>query len=169
MGRSFTGVRGLKRKAAVLCHRQGVDSHHGAVLLYDGPEHGREVEFGGQQSHDGLVRRVAEALPGHKAEICRGAKSQHALGSLRVRRRASARRFVHVRRRGGRTVRAGGSAVFVCWWFFRPDLLWSPFTAHRHVLQAVVSGERRASLAFTKLRPPVLEPHLDVKARYIII
>lgn len=168
-GRSFAGIRRLKWEAAVFCNRQWMNSYDGAVLLNDGPEHWGEVEFSGEHSHNRLGRRVAEALPRHKGEICGRAESRRAPRSIRVWRRASSRRFLHTSRRGGRTVRTRGSAVFVWCCFFQPDVLRSHLTAHQHVLQAVVSGERRASLTFTKLCPPVLEPHLDVKSRCITL
>ena len=66
-------------------------------------------------------------------------------------------------------MRTGGFVVFARWRFFRPDVLRSRLTARQHVLQAVVSGERRASLTLPKLCPSVLEPHLDVKSKCIII
>lgn len=56
-----------------------MNSHDGAVLLYDGPEDWGEVEIARQHSHNRLVRGVAEALPRHKGEICRGAESWRVL------------------------------------------------------------------------------------------
>lgn len=56
-----------------------MNSHDGAVLLYDGPEDWGEVEIARQHSHNRLVRGVAEALPRHKGEVCRGAESWRVL------------------------------------------------------------------------------------------
>lgn len=42
-----------------------------------------------------------------------------------------------------------------------PEVLQSHFAAVRRLLQTLVSGERGAPLTFTKLCPPVLEPHLE--------
>lgn len=42
-----------------------------------------------------------------------------------------------------------------------PEVLQSHFAAVRRLLQTLVSEERGAPLTFTKLCPPVLEPHLE--------
>lgn len=144
-----------------------MNPHGWVMLLYDGPEHWGEGEFSGQHSYDRLVRWVAVALPCHERKMWRRVKSEGAPWNIRVYRSerwANIPCFIHVRRRK-RTARKRDFAVYV-WccdvlFVFGPDFLRSRLAAMWRLLQTVVSGERGAPLTFTKLCPPVLEPHLD--------
>lgn len=102
-------------------------------------------------------------------------KSQGAARGIRVHgseRGADISGFIYVT--GMRRRRAVGQwdSAFCVWdcdvlFVFRPEFLQFHIAAVWYLLQTLVSGERGAPLTFTKLCPPVLEPHLGRKQRHL--
>lgn len=146
-----------------------MNPHRGIVMLYNGPEHRGQGKLSGKHPYNRLMRCVAVVLAGYKGETRRGVKTQGAAGGIRVHsgeRGADISGFIYVTgmRRG-----MGQWDFAVCVWdcnvlfVFGPKFLQFHPAAVWHLLQTLVSGERGAPLTFTKLCPPVLEPHLGRK------
>lgn len=140
---------------------------HGRVLmLYDGPEEWGEGELSRQHPYQRLTGGVAVAFTRYEGETRRRVKAQGAAWDVRIhggQRGADFSDFIGLRRRFTLAWRdfavcvQGDDFLFAV----RPEVLHSHFAAVRGLLQTVVSGQRGAPLTFTKLCPPVLEPHLE--------
>lgn len=148
-----------------------MNPHSGVVMLYDGPEHRGEGQLSGKHPDNRLMRRVAVALAAYEGETRRGVKSQGAARGIQVHgggRGADISGFIYMTGRR-RAVGQRDFAVYV-WdcdilFVFGPEFLQFHLAAMWPLLQTLVSGEQGAPLTFTKLCPPVLEPHLLRKQR----